>query len=248
MKKTFRWILIAAIWLAIWQIAALIAGHEVYLSSPLSTLNALFSLIGEEEFLASVAASIARIMCGFILGMAFGALIALLSYKNTFLRDFFKPLLSVVKATPVASFIILALVWFTKTSVPALTSALIVIPVTFSNLYGGLIETDKALLEMASCFKMKPLSKLRHIYFPSLTPYLNAAVTSGLGMAWKSGIAAEVIANPNNSIGSQLFDAKIYLETDMLFAWTIVVIVLSVVIEKLTVKLLAKLTKRRQYA
>lgn len=93
---------------------------------------------------------------------------------------------------------------------------------------------------------MKPLSKLRHIYFPSLTPYLNAAVTSGLGMAWKAGIAAEVIASPNNSIGSFAFDAKIYLETDMLFAWTIVVIVLSVVIEKLTVKLLAKLTKRRQ--
>ena len=244
MKKAVKWIAITIIWLGVWQIAAMIAGHEVYLSSPLNTLKTLFSLFGEEEFLASVAFSILRIMCGFVLGTIFGVLLAIASFKNTFLRDLFKPLLSVVKATPVASFIILALVWFSKTSIPALTSALIVIPVTYSNIYGGLSEVDKDLLEMADCFKMKTTSKLRHIYIPSLMPYFNAAVTSGLGMAWKAGIAAEVIASPDNSIGSQLFDAKIYLETDRLFAWTIVVIVLSVIIEKLTILLLKRLGRR----
>lgn len=248
MKKALKWILIAVIWLAVWQTASILAGHEVYLSSPLSTTKTLFSLIGEEEFLASVIFSMARIMCGFILGTVFGALIAAASYKKAFLRDLFKPILSIVKSTPVASFIILALVWFTKTSVPALTSALIVIPVTYSNLYGGLNQMDSDLLEMASCFKMKRIAKLKHIYIPSLMPFFNAAVTSGLGMAWKAGIAAEVIASPNNSIGSQLFDAKIYLETDRLFAWTIVVIILSMIIEKLTIILLSKLCKRRNNA
>lgn len=248
MKKYAKWTLITIIWLAVWQAAAMLAGHEVYLSSPLATIKTLFSLFGEEEFFASVGLTLLRILCGFACGMLAGVLFALLSYKSSFIRDLLKPVLYVVKATPVASFIILALVWFSKTYIPILTSALIVIPVAYANIFSGLMQVDAQLLEMADCFKMNGRAKLKHIYLPSLRPYFNAAVKSSLGMAWKAGVAAEVIASPQLSIGSQLFDAKIYLETDRLFAWTIIVILLSVLIEKLIVWLLKHLERRSLHA
>ena len=248
MKKFGKWTLITIIWLAVWQAAAMIAGSEVYLSSPVATLKTLFSLFGEEEFFASVGLTLVRILCVFLFGLIFGILLAVISHKSSFMRDLLKPLLYIIKATPVASFIILALVWFTKTNIPILTSALIVTPVAYANIFSGLCQIDNKLLEMAQCFEMSGGARLKHIVLPSLRPFFHAAVTASLGMAWKAGVAAEVIASPKLSIGAQLFDAKIYLETDRLFAWTIVVIILSVLIEKLLVSVLKRLEGRRRDA
>ena len=71
-----------------------------------------------------------------------------------------------------------------------------------------------------------------------------AAVTTGVGFAWKSGIAGEVIAIPKDAIGTQLYDAKVYLETTDLFAWTVVIVVLSVLIEKLFTRIIQSAARK----
>ena len=248
MKKALKWTVIGIIWLGIWFLASFLAGNEVYFASPVSTFKTLLSLFGEEDFFSCIFTSLLRILAGFIIGSFAGDLGAALSYKSSLFKDFSKPAVSLIKATPVASFIILALVFFNKSNIPVLTSALIVLPVTWSNIYSGFNSVDKKLIELAGVYKLSFKAKLLHIYIPSVLPYFKAAVTSGLGMAWKAGIAAEVIANPNNSIGAALFDAKIYLETDRLFAWTLIVILLSVLFEKIAVKLINKIGERKKHA
>ena len=71
------------------------------------------------------------------------------------------------------------------------------------------------------------------MYLPHCLPYFSAGALTSLGLAWKAGIAAEVLCTPNHSIGKQVYDAKVYMETAEVFAWTLVVILLSLALEKL---------------
>ena len=162
-----------------------------------------------------------------------GVLFALLASKSTFFRDFLSPVISIIKATPVASFIILALVWINTAYLSAFISFLMVLPIIYTNMLTGLENIDTGLLNMANVYKVPALRRFKYIYIPSLLPYYVAACSVGLGFSWKSGIAAEVIGLPNNTIGFSLYNAKIFLETPDLFAWTIVIIIISIIFEKL---------------
>jgi len=62
-------------------------------------------------------------------------------------------------------------------------------------------------------------------------------------LAWKAGVAAELIGYPAGSMGEQLYYSKFFLETDTLFAWTVVIIILSVSFEKLFLLLLKLIFK-----
>ena len=116
-------------------------------------------------------------------------------------------------------------------------------PVVWTNICQGIETADKSLLEAAEIFDMPPLKKVKYIYVPNCIPFFKSCAISGIGLAWKAGIAAEVICSPHFAIGSRLYESKIYLETPELFAWTAAVVILSIIIEKLTVKLLNTIFK-----
>ena len=138
-----------------------------------------------------------------------------------------------VRATPVASFIILALVWLSASNVPILAGVLMVVPVVFANVREGIRSTDPQLMEMAAMFGWNHWKTWRRVVIPTVLPTFVAACEACVGLCFKATIAAEVIGVPKNAIGTQLYNAKIYLETDALLAWTLVVIILSMVIERL---------------
>ncbi len=239
MKKTLKYIFIAAIWLGIWQVlASAVVKEEILLPDVPRVASALYELAGKSGFWKSVLYSLVRITAGFSAGTLAGIVLAALTSFFPAVRTFFSPVMSIIKATPVASFIILALVWLKSGNVPVFTSFLIVLPVVWANVATGISSTDAALLEMAHAFRMKPGKMLTKIYIPSARPYFSAAVKTGIGMAWKAGIAAEVICTPLNSIGGGIYNSKVYLDTPSLFAWTVAVVVLSIVLEKLLVLLI----------
>lgn len=244
LKYTLRCLLILALWLLIWQLAHMAVGKSVLLPSPAETLNALFRLSGTGELWGAVGSSLMRIMTGYLLGMLTGCLLAVITSGSRLLRDFFRPLMVIMKTTPVASFIILAVVWLKSVNVPAFTVTLIVAPIFWSNVYTGIISVDRDLLEMARMYRFSRRALVTKLYIPSVMPYFHSAMTVGIGMAWKSGVAAEVICNPGNSIGSGLYESKIYLETDTMFAWTVTVIILSIILEKAVVSILDRTAGR----
>lgn len=220
-------------WALLWFLAARAVNKPLLVASPGETLRELLSLAGDPAFYQTVLRSLASILGGFFSAVAAGCLVACLSLKSTFLRAFFAVPLGVVKATPVASFIILALVWLKSSHLSLFISFLMVLPLVAGNVYQGLVETDGKLLEMGRTFGFGRVGLWRHVYLPSAMPYFLAACKTGLGMAWKAGVAAEVLGMVSGTIGRQLYDAKIYLETPKLFAWTAVVILLSVGMERL---------------
>lgn len=237
-RNTLRKVAVALLWLALWAGAAALVGRDLLLPGPVTTAKTLVRLMGDAAFWRGCAATLLRIVTGFLLGLLCGGLLGALCWRFSFCNAFFSPFLSIVKATPVASFILLAFVWIRVNHVPALIASIIVVPIAFTNISGGLAAMDDKLREMAYAFGMRPVAQLRYLYFPSLRPYLRAAVAAGMGMAWKSGVAAEVLCTPKYALGSTMYRAKIYLETPELLAATAVVVVLSFLLEKAALRLM----------
>lgn len=234
-------------WLAIWQGVYRLVHQEILLVSPDTVFTRLLQLVQEGSFWQSALYSLLRITAGFLLAVAAGVGLSLLTTFIPFCYDFFKPILQIIKATPVASFIILALVWIKTDRVSTFTAFLMVLPFIWANVSEGLRSTDRKLLEMAKVYRFGRWKTLRNIYLPSVMPYFLAAFTTSIGLAWKAGIAAEVISIPRHSIGTELYHSKIYLETADLFAWTVVVILLSVLLEKIFVILLGRINRKWVY-
>lgn len=219
------------LWLLVWYAAARLVDAEILIPRPLTVWRSFLKLAGTAVYWQTIACSIVRILAGFAAAFLCGTLLAAVTYKSAVLRDLFDPLLHIVKATPVASFIILALMWFSTGLVPVLTAFLMVLPICWANLSEGLENTDRNLIAFAVVYGMGRGRILRHVYLPSLRPYVRASVQSGFGMAWKAGVAAEVIGRPDFSIGKNLYQAKITLEMPDLFAWTITVVAISILLE-----------------
>ena len=243
--KIVKIIIVAAIWIAIWEIVSLIVGKELIVPSPLHVFVRIFTLAGTGIFWANVGKSLLRILIGFLLAIVIGVIVGTATAKFAFLDSFLTPAAKVIRATPVASFIILLFVFAAKNHIPVITVFLMVLPVVWANVYEGIKGTDRKLLEMASVFHLKKGTVFGKIYVPQVLPFFTAAVKTGIGLAWKAGIAAEVIVNPKYGIGSALHDSKVYLETTDLFAWTVVIIIISMILEKLLVRLIEKLQNKK---
>lgn len=243
-KKILKFFLIALIWLAVWQVAAMLVGSPLLLPTPVAVAKRLFELCTISSTYVTLLSSFSRIALGLLLGVTVGILGGILTANSKIAKDLLSPLLAVIKSTPIASFIILILLWLDRNSVPVVISLLVVLPVVWANVEVGILNTDKALLEMASAYKMTKFSKIKQIYAPSVAPYFTAALNSSLSLAWKAGVAAEALILPVLAIGTRIFEAKYNLETVDLFAWTVVVVILSAIIERLAHLLTARLAKK----
>lgn len=242
LKSAVLKIAVIFFWLAVWEIISIIVGMELLVPSVLTVAITLADLVISPLFRQIAATTITRILVGFALGTILGSVLAVLTYMSKIVYAFFKPILSIIKATPIVSFIILALVWIKGGNIPSFISFLMVFPIVWGNVFEGIKQTDIKLLEMAKAYRIPKSRIFAKIYFHSVLPYLGAAATTSMGLAWKAGIAAEVIATPGFAIGTAIYDSKIYLETPELFAWSIVVIVISVILEKTVEYILGKIT------
>lgn len=236
--KIYRLIAVGII-LVLWQIIAMIIGQEILLVSPVQVFLRLFTIWREQGFWSAVAFSSGRIISGFVLGFVCGILMALCAYRWEICETVFWPWTAAIKSIPVASFVVICLVWLSGRTLPVLIAFLIVLPIVYQNLLQGLKSLDPKMEEMCQIYEISHVNKLRYIIIPQLSPYIQAAAAITVGMAWKAAVAAEIIGTPNGSIGKMLYTSKIYLDTDDLFAWTVIIVLLSIVSEKIFLKLLS---------
>lgn len=248
-KNPFFFLLPPAFWLGVWQLCAWLVdqkvkgrGNELLLPYPATVWHTLTQLWVTADFWETVAASLGRILLGLALGVALGAVLAALTCTWRWCDLLLSPAVRVIRATPVASFILLVLLWTGRDFVPVVIAALMVLPVVWGNLSRGIRETDPQLLELARAYRFSRWKQVRLIYLPSLRPYFSSALTTSMGLAWKSGAAAEVLALPKWGMGSEIYRAKLAIEIPRLFAWTVVVVALSLLLEKL---LRLALTRRK---
>lgn len=230
---------VLAFWLAIWQIVAVAINQDIVLTSPIQTIQTFFSLAQLREFWVSIGLSLLRIFVGGALAFTSGSLLAFLSFKYKLVKLLFEPLISTIKSIPVASFVILLLIWVRTPYLSISISFLMALPIIYIAVLEGLLGIDQKLIEMANVYQIHGWHRVKAIYLSQLMPSLKTATSLAMGFCWKSGIAAEVIGLPTFSIGEHLYNAKVYLDTPALFAWTLVVIVMSVLGEKIVMWLVS---------
>lgn len=238
LKTTVYTLLSLVFWIAVWYWAALKINSSVVLPSPKETFKQIIFIVSNSDFLLICVNSVFKIFLGALFGVVIGILTALCAFFLPPIKYLISPVLSIIKATPIASFIVLLLIVLGKAPVPSITSALISMPILFSNVYTALENVDKKLLEVCEVYSIGFKKRLHYLWIPSIFPHIVSGIKSGIGLSWKAGIAAEVLCAPENSIGLKIHESRIYLETPCLFAWTAIVIVLSICFERLSVLLL----------
>ena len=190
-------------------------------------------------------AAMLRTLLSYVLGIAAAVLLGTLCVRVRAAEVLLSPLLSAIRATPVTSFIVLALVWLSSSRVPVLCGFLMTLPVVYAALVQSARAIDPKLLEMARLYRFGSKKTLLHIYIPSVLPALTQSCLAAIGLCWKAVVAAEVIGVPKMAVGSRIYESKIYLETDSLLAWTLTIIALSVLLERVLRRLAAKVSEVR---
>lgn len=237
-RPWLRRLAVAAFWLAAWQLASMAVGSRIVLVGPAEVACRLAELVLEADFWVSMGLSLGRVATGFGLAVVAGVALAAWASRSRVVEGLLAPLVGAVKAAPVASFVVLLLMWVSSRRLSVAVSFLMAFPILYANVLAGVRQTDPALLEMADVFGVSSWARVRTVYAAQVAPYLRAGLSLAMGLSWKSGIAAEVIGLPAPSIGIHLYDAKVYLDTPDLLAWTVVIVALSVGLEALLGRLL----------
>ncbi len=238
-KNTIFAIISVIVWILIWYFAALRVNKAIFLPGPIQVIKALWSLMKTPEFYQSILLSLAGIAKGFLIGLVGGIILAVMAFKCHFMEVFINVPVRIIKAIPVASFVILSLLWLSAENLSILIAALMVLPIIYTNILTGLKDTDSKMLEFAKVYRLPVYKKIRYIYIPAVFSPMITACSVAVGYAWKSGIAAEIIGLIKGSIGNELYKSKLYLETANMFAWTIAIIIVSYICEKTVVALLS---------
>ena len=240
-NKKIRKTVIVICWLVIWQILAVVVDNSILVVGPWEAAGALWHSLGNTDFWHIVGLSLLRIGSGFLGAFVAGVLLGSLSFRIPVLEEILAPVTAVCKTVPVASFVVLLLIWAGSEYVAVVICFLVTFPNIYFSVMAGLRSAPKDLLEMAWVFRTGRFKKICQIYRPAVEPYLENSLKVTLGMSWKSGVAAEVIGIPAFSLGERLYTAKIYLDTASLFAWTFVIILLSFLFEKVFLFLFHKI-------
>ncbi len=244
MKKLTRIFLVTSFWLLIWQLLAWWVGKELLLPSPFRVLISLGELVVTATFWQSVFFSILRVLVGILAALILGIALGVLTSKYRPIHHLIAPFITVIRSTPVASFILLFWLWLGSDKLPIIICLLMVLPIAWSATTDSINALDKQLEEVCKTYRFSLSKRIRVFYIPSFFPYFLSACKTSIGLAWKAGVAAETLVVSPNSIGKHLYDTKLYLETSELFAWTLVVIVLSLLIESGTAMMLKTIGKR----
>lgn len=234
-------------WLIVWQVVAVIVNNPILFVTPFQMVKTLLNLLQQYEVWVSVLKTCSSVVLGFLLAFAGGFILAYLSYKNLIIQYFIAPIIATFKAIPVASFIVIVLVWSSSAQLSLIISTLIGLPLVYTILLEGFNTIDSKLLEMANIFNVSSLKQFKHITLSEIAPFIYSSVQVTLGYCFKSGIAAEVIGLPLHSLGAGLYQAKVYFATDELFAYTALIIGLSYLLEKTMVSLVRLIYQKGGY-
>ncbi len=233
LQSKYSYLLIALFWILVWEILSQLVNQEFYLPSPQSTIVSLLNLLAEKDTYITILYSSYRTLLGFMVSCIVGVVLGYICGISKSFYNLFNPLISVIRTVPVMSIIIIAIMWFKDTNVPIFVAFLMCFPIIWTNTVSGIHSTDIKLLQMCSIYNIKNIRIIKSVYFYSALPYIKAGMISALGISWKVTSAAEVLSLPKYSIGGYLYDSKVYLEIPDLFAWTIIIIFLSIIFEKI---------------
>lgn len=216
-----------------WWGLALKIDTPYILPKPEVVLTKLFEILMSQSFYQVMLGTITHVFQGFIIALTLGILTGLAAGKFKLIDTFVYPWVLVLRTTPVMSFILYLLLFVPTNWVSVWVSVFIVYPMIHVSVLEGYRQVDPKLIEMANLHGVPIETQLKKVYLPSILPFLMSAAVTGMGVNIKAVITAEAMSLPEFSIGTALFNARNYLETETILAWTLIIIAMAVVMDLL---------------
>lgn len=213
--------------LLFWQLASVLTGSQIILPSPLTVLSSLCTLVSSKGFLADVTSTVLRALRSFVIIVLCGGALGVAAGRSKDFETAMDIPVTLLKATPVMSVVLLAYIWFRTGTVPVFSAFLMAFPVMFTQTVRGVHSLDPALEQMCSVYEIRGVKKLFNFTLPALVPCFITGAKQCLAMIWKVVIAAEVLTIPNSGVGKQLQLSQIRLDTASVFAWTVTAVILT---------------------
>lgn len=228
-----NWISIAsvAIILIVWKLLSMHFHSDFILPSPENTFKALCHLFMEKGFWSVVGTTVLRGVIGFVIASILGIAAGILAGLFSGFKAFISPILVIIRSLPVIAITLLALIWFAPDSVPIFISMLTMFPMVCTNVISGMKSVDKSLVDMAIFYKVGKKRIIRELYIPAIAPFIFSGISNAFGIGWRAIIVGEVLSQPKYGIGTSMQAAQIFLNVDVLIAWTCIAVLISYLAE-----------------
>lgn len=218
--------------LIIWEGVALYIDNSLLFPRVSEIFLSLKNLVASRDFILILWNTLSRFFISIVFSLILAIIFSVASYRYEVISFLLFPFIIFLRAVPTIAIIIVVLIWSSVERVPIVVGMLILFPILYESILGGIKNVDKNLLKMSKVFKVSTKRVVRDIYIPSIYYSISSNIPSYMGLTFKVIIAGEVLSQESLSIGGEIFINKIYLESSNIFAWIIVVIVLNYFLEK----------------
>lgn len=216
---------LAGWWLASQHLPAFV------LPGPATTWQALVALWQGDTLLHDVRVTFGRVFSGFVLAALVGTVAGLALGASARVARFFEPLLAVFNTVSSAIWAIFAIIWF---GISDATTIFVVfmtaMPLILTNVWQGAQNVEAQYVELARSFRMSRWQTLRKIYLPSILPYFFSGARLAFGFGWRVSLVAETLGS-SDGIGYRLRQAGDLVQTSQVFAWTLLLVSMMLLLE-----------------
>lgn len=223
------------IFIGVWEIIARLVGNSMIFPDILDIFNSLVNIIKNRDFLIILFNTLKKATISLVVSLFLGSMLGVLSYRYKFFYLIFFPFINFIKSIPTIAVIILVLIWSKVEFFPFFAGMMIVLPIIYENILGGIESIDNDLVKMAKIYNVSKFLIFKDIYLSGVYFFLAPSLSAIIGLTLKVIIAGEVLAQDSLSIGGEIFMGKIYLESATIFAWIIIIILVNFLIE-ITIK------------
>lgn len=230
-KNKLEVMLSYVIFLFLWQVIALLIKNDIYLPTIGKTLQNLTDIMSQQRFYIDILFSIGRSLVSFLIALLLAIIIGVLACISRIVKNFLKPLNTLAQSIPMMILIVLTLIWFDKDNAPFIVGFMITFPILYENVLGAMVDVDKGLIEMTNIYEISLKDKISKIYFPSIKFRVVSIIASTISLSLKVVIAGEVYGQPNYGIGTMIQVEKINFNTSGIFAWLIIIVLISVLLD-----------------
>lgn len=227
MKSLFPYL----IFILIWEIGYVTLNDEIYLPSIVSVLNSLEEIIVKKDFGIVIYSSFIRTILSYILGVTLATILGMISISSNIFKSLFEPFNIIIRTIPNLVLILLVLIWFNKEYAPFILGLTITFPIIYEGVQNSILNIDIKIIDMIKIYDVNYKDKIKKIYIPTIKSYLSKIFISTFSLTFKIVIAGEVFAQPRFGIGSEIQIYKVNFNTAGIFAWIIIIIMISLLFE-----------------
>jgi len=241
-KSKLYTLLSCIFFIGLWQLIAIVINNDIYIPRIQQVIEAIKTIFKEQNFLKIILSSFYRTILSYVFALIFAMILGVLATVYPFFKYLMQPINSFGKTIPTMVLVVLSLVWFDKDKTPFVVGFAITFPILYEGIRNGLMQIDKKVIDMTKIYEVSLKDKIKKIYLPVMKFYFMSIFVSTFSLTFKTVIAGEVHGQPKFGIGSQIQLEKVNFNTSGIFAWIVIIVIISFVLE-----IINKLLKEKIY-